>query len=435
VLFLLAACRPDPALPPPPAGPSILQFSDGAPRNLLMISIDTLRRDHVDRYATDGVPRMDFLSALLADGVALDDHQQCANWTYHSVSCTLLGRQTEEIGWVAKLNGDGPTPFPDDQPMLAVRLTGAGFRSLLASPISWLDAEWNNTQGYEDDLASGVVDAEGITRVGLDGLRASLDAEPADRWFLHLHFVEPHVTYSPPQEYRAEVDALPPIAWDLDDHEIHYDASDAWPEMTPEEQDLLELHLRTRYTAETRWLDDQLGRIWDTLEDEGWLQDTLVVLWNDHGEAFWEHGEQTHAHLLTAEENDGILAFWADDLQPVGWSGPTHSIDLVPTVLNALRVPYVGLPGYVAGTAPADRPRFTSTSARNGTIAAVTVGGRKLTYTFDGSVRLHDRNTDRAETTNLHRPGDPIPDDLWDLLEPRIELLAEAAPEVPLVWP
>ncbi|MEQ1564314.1 MAG: sulfatase-like hydrolase/transferase [Myxococcota bacterium] len=432
-MWWMLACR-DPVEPATGA----LAFDGGAPRNLLMISIDTLRRDHVDRYATDGVTRMEFLSARLAEGVALDDHQQCANWTFHSVTCTLLGRQVEELGWVAKLAGDGPSPLPGERPMLARRLRDAGFRTALASPMSWIASEWNNTQGYTLDLPSGV-DTLSVVRGGTEGLRESLDAEPADRWFLHLHVSEPHATYSPPEAYRDELDALPPAPWDLDDHDTHYDVTkDQWPSMTPEEQALLEKHLRVRYTGETRWLDDELETAWAELDAGGWLDDTLVVFWTDHGEQFWEHGAQTHAYGLNAEENDGIAGFWARGLAPVAWGGPTHAIDLAPTILDALGLPVPAdgtLPGAVVGTAPADRPRFTSTAARWGPAAAVTVDGLKLVYAFDGTLRAFDRRVDRAERTDVYDAQDPRFDALWAELRPRAELLAGAIPEVEPTWP
>lgn len=411
-----------------------------------MISIDTLRRDHVDRYATDGVVRMPFLSSLMAQGVALDDHQQCSNWTFHSMSCTLLGRQTEEIGWVPVLKGAGPTPFPDDQPMLAVRLDQAGYQSLLASAIGWLGDRWNNTQGYQPDLAHGVVDAAGVSRVAVEGLQAARDRQPETPWFLHVHLVDPHAAYAPPEAYRDELDALPPIAWDLDDHVQQYDADAAWPNLSAEDRRLLEQHLRARYDGELRWLDDQLAGIWAGYERDGLLEDTLVVVYNDHGEAFWEHGEQSHAMWLNAEENDGLLFFWSPNLRPLAWAGPTTAIDLVPTILDALGLPVPDdgtLPGEVAGLAPADRPRFASSGARKGPVAAVTVEGRKLEFAFDGTLHLYDRNTDPTETVDHFVPGslapggeaDPDVAELWALLRPRVELLSAAAPDFDVAWP
>ena len=68
-------------------------------------------------------------------------------------------------------------------------------------------------------------------------------------------------------------------------------------------------------------------------------------------------------------------------------------------------------------------------------MAAVTSEGHKLVFGFDGSLRLYDRTVDRGESTDRYVPGDPTAEALWALLLPRVELLAAAAPEVPLVLP
>ena len=203
-------------------------------------------------------------------------------------------------------------------------------------------------------------------------------------------------------------------------------------------QDLLYRHLQVRYDGECRWLDDQLAVIWQRLESGGLLDDTLGVLYTDHGEAFWEHGVQSHAHFLQAEENDAILWFWSRTMEARAWSGPTTAIDLVPTVLDALGLPVPDdgtLPGSVVGLAAPDRARFSSTACREGGLAAVTVEGDKLQFRFDGTLQLYDRDLDRQELVDRYDPEDPRVSELWELLRPRVELLSAAAPDLPVTWP
>ena len=57
-------------------------FYGRVPKNVVMISMDTFRKDHLDRYGGEGATP--FLSALADAGVALDDHVQCSNWTFSS---------------------------------------------------------------------------------------------------------------------------------------------------------------------------------------------------------------------------------------------------------------------------------------------------------------------------------------------------------------
>jgi arylsulfatase A-like enzyme len=432
---VLLACRrddgPPPVTRPDPVGEPLLEFEGERPRNVLFLSFDTTRRDHLDPWATDGVVRTDFLAATFAQGVTLEDHVQCSNWTYASTSCTLRGRNMEETGFYPKLFEGAREPLPDGQPTLARRLADAGYDTALLSPNEWLSPVWNNAQGYTEvvDLASG--DARSVLSRSLVELRERW--ESPSPWLVHVHFMDPHAAYVLHEGYTDEIDALPPYPGNLDEFGAHYRTVKRWPRLPPEQQAALALQLEARYTGELRYLDDRIAEWWSTVESEGYLDDTLVVFWNDHGEQFFEHGRQTHALDLHAEENDGFAVFWAKNLPAQRWDGPTHAIDLVPTVLDALGLPAgedPELPGYVLGTAPASRPRFAASVARLGPLVSVIQDGQKLIFDLqDGELEQFDRNRDRVEARDVYDPADPTAAALWRLLETRVELLGPLAEE------
>jgi len=192
-----------------------------------------------------------------------------------------------------------------------------------------------------------------------------------------------------------------------------------------------------RYDAELRYLDDQLRTIWADLTARGLLEDTLVVLFNDHGEQIWDHGQQSHAYSLYAEENDGIAVFWSQNILPGAWTGPTSQIDLAPTLIKLLgaRVPSE-MTGIPLGEASEDRATFALTSARNNTLQSVRQSGHKLIYTWStGGVELYDLAADPGEQANVYDPADPIALALWDLLLPRIELAEPLVFDDVPVWP
>ncbi len=416
------------AAPVTPTTVGALVFDGPPPKDLWMISIDTLRRDHVDPLATDGIARMPFLAARMAEGVVLADHQQCASWTLHSLSCTLLGRAPEDTGWLPRLDG-GRTPAPDGQRTLAVRLREVGYDPLVASSNGWFGPDWNSLQGYGEDL-SDRSDALGLGRDGLAALRAQVADDPDRPWFLHLHVKEPHSPYDPPEAYLDEVRALPPVAWDLTVQEEIERMRAAFPTLPVEEQELLLRHQRARYDAEIRWLDDQLGQLWAEMSGEGLLDDALVVLWSDHGEAILDHADWGHGRWLYREESDAFVSFWADHLRPGVWTGPTHGTDLVPTVLAALGVdPDEDLPGAVVGTADPDRARLAATVGFDGPTASVTRAGQKLVYWFDGRVEQYDLRVDPQERQDRWDPADPGSQALWEVLRPHVERLDALAPE------
>lgn len=433
-------CSSWPERPPPPVYGDTLtdtfpQFRGQVPRNIVMISIDTFRRDHLDRYGGPGVTP--FLTTLADRGVALDDLTQCSNWTYGSTSCTLAGRYNFEAGQATQLQERGREPWPEGTPFLATHLAEAGYFSVLSSTNGWLSPEWGNTQGYTRAFHPIDGTALGAYREA----RAALDeglAAGADRWLLHVHVVEPHAPYAPPDSYLGELAELPPAPWDLSDREIHYEERDSWPALPPDEQELLEAHLRARYRAELRWLDDQIFAIYQDLELDDLLDDAMIVVWSDHGEAFWEHNVHTHAYTLHPEENAAIGFFWAKNIVAEAYSGPASSIDLAPTLLSLQGLPIPPqMTGIPLGQAPADRSRLAWAVARLGSLQAITREDWKLTFAWSGGVRLYDLSVDPGEQDNLYDPLDPHPKalELWSELEPAVRAAAPLAPAFGIQWP
>ncbi len=423
-----------PPTTPPSERPPLWFGGAAPPSNIFILSIDTLRRDHLTRWGGPGLTP--FMDSLVTGGVALDDHVQCSNWTFASMSCTTLGRPGRDLEWVPQLAGDARRKMPEAGTIPRWLRDEAGFFTLVNSINGWFSDEWHTLQGYDRRMGRGP-GAEAAIAAAADSLQDAIaDGNVKDHWLMHVHVTEPHVPYAPPEEYLGALADLPPLDWDVTVGEYHYDATATWPSLTTEEQGVLLAHLRARYEAEVRWLDDQVERAFADLESRGLLDDTLVVVYNDHGESFWEHGAQTHAHTLHAQENNGILFFWSKTLVPGSWSGPTHSTDLAATLLDlhGVTVP-PEVDGVPLGTAPSDRLRFQFSVARQGVLQAVIQGDHKLHYDWDdGRLELYDRATDPDELTDLVTEQTERVDELWEHLRPEVEALDPLLEQSP-VWP
>lgn len=403
-------------------------FDGDRPRNLLVISIDTLRRDALARYG--GGPGSETLDRLLAEGVALDQHTQCSDWTFPSTTCTQAGRYLETLGVVPTI-AEANAPLPDLPAGLAGVLHDQGFATLMASASVYLTSARNNAQGFDRDVQPDDRHVLGVWSAGRDMLRDAL-ASGADRWMLQLHVVEPHEPYTPPQSYLSGLDDLPPDPWGLGDGTSAYDVFDDWAQLSAEDQALLVALERVRYLGEVAFLDDQLDTVLSELDAEGWLDDTLVMLWSDHGESFFEHGHATHAWTLHAQENDGVAGFWAENLRPVAWGEPTTAVDLAPTALEALGVPIPDdFDGEVVGTADPHRPRFAVVSGRAGVQQAVVQDHEKLLYDWSGRVYLYDRSADPGELEDRAADRPERVRALYELLEPRTAQLGSLLPDAP----
>ncbi len=397
-------------------------FYGAVPKNLLVVSVDTFRRDLLTRYGGAGLAP--FLDRMAEEGVALDAHRSCSNWTFPAVLCFVHGAGNIDAGYAPDLHDPDNAWAPDFPPTLASRLAGAGWGTMLVTSNGWFSADRNTDVGFQSSERPDDRRTTSVFGVGLDRLREA-DAAGTDRWYLHLHVKEPHPAYDPPDSYLAGLEGLAPVDFDLTIFDEHYDAGDAWPAMTEAERALLLQHLLVRYRGEVRWMDDQLTTAFLALEQGGWLDDTLVVFWSDHGEQFWEHGEQTHAYGLNAEENDGIAFFWAKNIVPGTWEGTTSLVDLAPTVLSLFEVEGdASITGLPVGEAPADRALDFLAVGRLGAVQSVVLDGWKLVYRWNTGQRwLYDLANDPAEQTDLYEPKHPRAVALEAILAPRVEAM------------
>ncbi len=410
-----------------PATDTYPAFYGTAPENVLVISIDTFRRDRLARYGDeDGLTP--FLDGLLEQSVVLDDHRSCSNWTYPGSMCAMDGRGPLDIGFMPSFTRE---PLPD-RTTLASTLTDAGYHTVLITSNGWLYDDTNMAYGftYADHPSSDL--ATTIYETARDKLLETIgDGEP---WFMHIHLKEPHTPYDPPDSYLDGLTGLPALSYDLTDFDQHYDATSEWPSLSEEEQALLLQHLLIRYAGELTYLDDQLQQIWIDLMARGLLSDTLVVFWTDHGEQFFEHDGQAHALSLHQEENSGVSFFWADNIVPAAHTDATTNADIPPTILDILGLPIPDeMTGYPIGQAPAGRPIFSITDARLGPMQSVVMDDLKLIYRWDtGDKLLYDLVADPVEAEDIYDAEDAQVAALWEELLPKVEAFEAIIGESPV---
>jgi len=412
------------------------QFYGDVPHNILIVSIDTLRRDMMARHGAieDYMP---FLGSLAAEGVVGEHHRSCSNWTMPSMQCIVSGKTNVDAGYAPDLR-DGEQAITPDINTLAQRLQGRWSTHLITSN-SWFSATHGGiTAGFDTETTPRSNSTTGVFEEGKVQVKAALDAG-AEKWLLHVHIKEPHSAYNPPDEYKTALDDLPPAPWDWDltSHDDHYDAKAAYSTLPEDEQELMLQYLWILYAGEVRYLDDQLRAVFDDYRAEGLLEDTLVIFVNDHGEQFWEHDLHTHAYGMNYHENDGILVFWADKVIPASWEGPTSHVDIVPTVLSLLGEPVTeDLSGYPLGTAPDDVVIDTITVARSGVVQSVVQSDWKLIYEWStGKKQLYDLQSDPLEQTNLYTKSEQHAVALWASLDPLVDRAQLMLPEYTPVAP
>jgi arylsulfatase A-like enzyme/Tfp pilus assembly protein PilF len=239
------------------------------PRNLLLVTIDTLRADRLGSYgyAAARTPRLD---ALARSGLRFDTATTVVPLTLPAHSSLLTGTFPAWHG----VRDNGGFYLGEDQTTLAEVLGARGYRTGGFVGAFVLDRRWGIAQGFEryfDDFdLEKYAEAPGmdaIQRPGGEVVKQALEWLEADRdrpFFAWVHLYDPHTPYEAPAEFRGRFPATPSGAYD----------------------------------AEIAATDVQVGRLLDALAGDGRLPDTVVIVLSDHGEMLGEHGEQTHGFFI-----------------------------------------------------------------------------------------------------------------------------------------
>ncbi len=438
----------------------------GVPSNLLILSVDTLRRDHVsadEPWAALSPPASEvpvtpgfFTPHLQQRAWVLDDHASCSNWTLHSMTCALSARSPLEWGFDQNAfcdEGDAWDDVKRDYVHLPDVLGTAGFESGIVTSNGYLGPDYLGGQGFDVVVESGP-DDDPTTRFGCRksgrgyGAPASwvighgqnmlpLLASQGDRWFLQLHFSDPHTPYIAPDlegsvfEATAQA-ALPGV--NLACPEEFSAARDSYETLDVDGQAQVLAAIDAMYRAEVESLDGELAALWDWLLAEGWLDDTLVLLVADHGEQFQDHHQWGHRKSVYPEETTALAALWAPELAPGSWDEPTLHQDLLPTVLDMLGVPAewkgspLALEGAIVGRASGDRVRHASFSKEDQVAHRLAQDGWVFHYDWDGSVALFDAVEDPLEQVDLAGGEPERVAELWDALVPYVQRTEEVLP-------
>ena len=312
-------------------------------RNLVLITIDTLRADRLGCYGNRSVetPNLDRISREGAMAAQASVHVPLTRPSHVSLFTGLLPADHGIRDNVS------PSLRPD-VPTLAEILHSSGFRtaafvsSIVLSRQSGLGRGFDE---YSDRFEADGDDARFLNTIQKrgDGPTAEavawLESRKGSRFFAWLHLYDPHDPYEPPEPYRTRYADRP-------------------------------------YDGEVAWSDELVGRVDAALERLGRRADTLLVVTSDHGEGLEEHGEAVHGFFVYETTLRVPLLFRGPGVVPGSRIQATaRTIDLLPTVIDLLGV-----------RAPA--PRLPGRS-----LAAVLGGGPQLseaaTYAESLTPRLH----------------------------------------------
>ncbi|RMF74612.1 MAG: hypothetical protein D6744_14330, partial [Planctomycetota bacterium] len=293
--------------------------------NLLFISIDTLRADHLGCYGYDRAtsPNID---AFAADSHRFAHAYTVMPSTLPSHTAMMTSRYPWEVG--VQQNGCKIAKAAD---MLAERLARRGFATRAVVSAAPLHSETRFDQGFAE-FYEGAWRAE-TTRGHAGDLLRQVAGE---RFFLFVHFFDPHTPYEAPPEYAdmfgAPHEPQPPSKYQMT-REMCAAGIDA-------------------YDAEIRYTDAMVGDLLRDLDELGLRDRTIVVLVSDHGETLDESFERAnyaffHGQTLYRRELHIPMILSAPaavlDARPAVHELDVSTLDLLPTLLELLGAPPEGV--------------------------------------------------------------------------------------------
>ncbi len=321
--FALSGCAPK----PPPR-----------PKNVLLITIDTLRSDRLAAYGNP-IVRTPTLDRLARDGAVFATAHSPIPLTLPSHASILTGVYPRTHLVLSHAYTLAPT-----RPTLASILKEHGYQTAAFVSSHVLDKKYGLDRGFDTYWQRWAADMNATRAMNVAGLELTTKAakewlkkRPDGPFFLWVHLFQPHKPYTPPAPLDrlydpgytgtmvAEVDTL---------HRIWRDRIALAP------ADLA--HLSALYDGEVTTADIEVGRLLATVEAEGHLDDTIIVITSDHGEVLYEHDFYFgHDIMLYQPAINVPLLMRAPGLIPAGRvvGQPVRLIDVAPTLLDAVGIP------------------------------------------------------------------------------------------------
>ena len=361
--------------------------------NIVLIVIDTLRRDRLGCYGHD--PRISpNIDRLASSSVVFDNAYSQAPWTLPSMAALLTSRYPAELG----IRGFNQR-IPDSEIFLPEILSDHGYAAHAVVSHDFVGAKWGFDQGFDSfqSFAGGhrSISSERVTRAALP----LIDSFAENPTFLLVHYFDPHFLYIEHDDFPA--DPSPPEAdsqwWVMAFKKLRARARRG--ELSEEKRD----YLLALYDSEISFTDRQIGRLLKRLEEANRRRDTIVILTADHGEEFLDHGGLGHTSTVYNELiNVPLLIRWPGVDEPIRSDRAVALIDLLPTLLD-----YVGisLDHSVSGLHMRDRTpdkAIYSETRRYQRVLGMIKSGWKLVYDENRNrVQFFDLVADPGEIRGL----------------------------------
>ena len=338
-----------PATPEPAAE---LIGSPAAPQGVILIMIDTLRKDHLSMYGyeRDTTPT---LKKMASEGTLFLDNISQATWTKVATPSimTSLYPQSHRVF-------DSPDRLSAAAVTLAEVYREAGYATVSFPSNGFTGRSTNLHQGFEVVHEAGSLNLDGISKSArpvVDGATDWLERHQDTPYFMFLHLYDPHSDFEPRAPYntmwadpelKEEHEEQRKKALDFAKEQGHDRQFNELPhpvdfEGTGTDPVAWMEYEKQWYDGSIRGLDSEVARLLERLDSLGIADDTLIAVVADHGEELHDHGQMGHGFAAYGEIANVVMMLHRPRYIPAGVrvEETTRSIDLMPTLLKLSGLP------------------------------------------------------------------------------------------------
>ena len=320
------------------------------PLNLILVSIDTLRADHLDSYGYQRATSP-AISRLAVEGILFEQafSQSPKTATSHM---SLLTGVYPPAHRVANWNERRVRRLSDDIPTLATLLSRSGYRTQAHTGGGNVSARLGFDQGFDHYLEHrGARDVFAGARQALDRFVLEDGAGPKTPFFLFVHTFEVHDPYLPPAEYAREfvdpsysgeiVGSREELERLVAGEGYWANHKEYWKRVNREDPADTQ-HLEDLYDGGILFTDSQFGSLMEHLRSLDLDAETIVVVLSDHGEEFLEHGGFLHNSVFQEILHVPLILRIPGDLglpSSRRIQSVVQLVDVVPTLLEVMGLP------------------------------------------------------------------------------------------------
>jgi choline-sulfatase len=352
--------------------------------DIFLVTIDTLRADHVHSYGYDAI-QTPAIDSLAKDGVRFAQAFTPSPITNTSHTTILTGLLPSKHGVT-----DFAVPLAESHATMAELLKAKGYKTAAFIGAVILDSKslapgldrgfdyYDNFPEHSQEKARwGRVERRGMDVV--ERAQKWLRAHSAGPHFVWIHLYDPHDPYEPPAPFS-------------------------------------ETYKSRLYDGEIAYADSALQKFLGLLKLRGWYRNSVIVLVGDHGEGLGEHREETHGIFLYDATTHVPLLIKTPGSQAAGKTieAQVRTTDILPTILQFVKTPSPkdldgeALQNYWETAETADRVAFGETDypLRFGWAPLRSVRNEGFKFIDAPRPELYDLRVDPKETSNKYTPAD-----------------------------